>query len=186
EYADPLIQQISKIESISPFRHLITPGGFEMSVAMTNCGEYGWFSDRKGYRYVKVDPLTGKPWPKMPELYLSLAGQIAAKAGFENYEPDVCLINRYSPSSRLSLHQDKDEKDPVAPIVSISLGLSATFMFGGLKRKDRPQRYLLEHGDAAVWGGKSRFVYHGISSVVDGDHFQLGAQRVSLTFRKVI
>jgi alkylated DNA repair protein (DNA oxidative demethylase) len=163
---------------------MVTPGGHQMSVAMTNCGCYGWVTDRTGYRYDASDPLTGKPWPAMPASFRELAANAAERAGFGRFSPDACLVNRYQPGARISLHQDKDEGDLDAPIVSVSLGLPAIFLFGGLARIDRPRRYRLEHGDIAAWGGPSRLVYHGVASLADGEHSLIGRQRINLTFRK--
>ncbi|PAY08206.1 DNA oxidative demethylase AlkB [Bradyrhizobium sp. UFLA03-84] len=180
-----LIPALRVIVKQAPFRHLITPGGHRMSVAMTNCGSVGWVSDPSGYRYDPIDPDTGLNWPVMPDVLLRLAADAAAAAGFNDFAPQACLINRYVPGARLSLHQDKDELDYGAPIVSISLGLPAVFLFGGLKRSDTPRRYRLEHGDVAVWGGPSRLFYHGVVPLADGEHGVLGRQRINLTFRKV-
>jgi alkylated DNA repair protein (DNA oxidative demethylase) len=155
-----------------------------MSVAMTNCGSAGWVTDRSGYRYDAIDPQSGKPWPPMPPSFRALAGQAAAEAGFDGFAPDACLINRYQPGARMSLHQDRDEGDFGAPIVSVSLGLPAMFLFGGLKRSDKTQRYRLQHGDIAVWGGPARLVFHGVAPLADGEHVVLGRQRINLTFRK--
>lgn len=172
--------------SAAPFRHMITPNGYTMSVAMTNCGSYGWVSDRHGYRYDTNDPLTGIPWPEIPESFLKLASSAAATAGFKNFVPDVCLVNRYEPGAKLSLHQDKDELDFEQPIVSVSLGVPATFLFGGLKRKDTPERILLEHGDVVVWGGIDRLRYHGVLPLKETQHPFAGNQRINLTFRKAV
>ncbi|WP_029083987.1 DNA oxidative demethylase AlkB [Bradyrhizobium sp. th.b2] len=180
-----LIPALRVIVKQAPFRHLITPGGHRMSVAMTNCGNLGWVSDPSGYRYDPIDPNTGQPWPAMPEVLRKLAADAADEAGFTGFAPDACLINRYVPGAKLSLHQDKDELDYAAPIVSISLGLPAIFLFAGLKRNDTPRRYRLEHGDVAVWGGPSRLFYHGVAALADGEHGLLGRQRINLTFRKV-
>ncbi len=180
-----LLQAIDRILAVAPLRHLVTPGGYTMSVAMSNCGRLGWVSDRRGYRYDPVDPDTGQPWPAMPEVFRTLAARAAAAAGFEAFMPDACLINRYAPGARLSLHQDKDELDFSAPIVSVSLGLPATFLFGGLNRGDKPARHRLVHGDVAVWGGPSRLAYHGVAPLADGHHPLLGRQRLNLTFRQV-
>ncbi|ARO87699.1 alpha-ketoglutarate-dependent dioxygenase AlkB [Nitrosospira lacus] len=166
------------------FRHMITPGGFRMSVALTNCGAYGWVSDRTGYRYDATDPESGKPWPRMPGVFLKLAQKAAASAGFEDFEPDACLVNRYEPGARLSLHQDKNERDFGAPIVSVSLGLPAIFLWGGLRREDRPVRIPLMHGDVMVWGGPSRLCYHGVLALKEGNHPLMGGYRINLTFRK--
>ena len=179
-----LLNDISEITATSPFRHMVTPGGFTMSVAMTNCGGLGWVTDRTGYRYDATDPLTGLPWPKMPASFLKLATSAAAKAGFPNFLPDACLVNRYEPGTRLSLHQDRNERDFGQPIVSVSLGLPATFLFGELKRADKTQRIPLSHGDVVVWGGPTRLRCHGVSPLKDGEHPLLGQRRINLTFRK--
>jgi alkylated DNA repair protein (DNA oxidative demethylase) len=179
-----LITALRDIAEQAPYRHMQTPGGHQMSVAMTNCGSAGWVTDRLGYRYDGLDPVSGKPWPSMPLIFRELAGQAAAQGGFAGFLPDACLINRYQPGARMSLHQDKDERDFENPIVSVSLGLPAIFLFGGSKRSDRPQRYRLEHGDIVVWGGPSRLFFHGVAPLTDGEHLLLGRQRVNLTFRK--
>ncbi len=184
--APKLLAAVEQVAAAAPFRHLITPGGYRMSVAMTNCGEAGWVSDRTGYRYDPVDPDTGKPWPPMPECFLRLAVSAAAACGFSPFAPNVCLINRYEPGSKLSLHQDKDELDFTAPIVSVSLGLPAVFLFGGAKRSDRPRRIRVENGDVAVWGGPARLFYHGIAPLADGEHPLTGRTRINLTFRKAL
>jgi alkylated DNA repair protein (DNA oxidative demethylase) len=180
-----LIAALRDIVAQAPFRHMVTPGGHQMSVAMTNCGTAGWITDRTGYRYGADDPETGKPWPAMPLLLRDLAARAADRAGFTGFSPDVCLINRYVPGARMSLHQDRDEQDFGAPIVSVSLGLPAIFLFGGLKRSDKPRRHRLEHGDIAVWGGPTRLVFHGVAPLADGEHPLMGRQRINLTFRKV-
>jgi DNA oxidative demethylase len=179
-----LIAALRAIVEQAPFRHMMTPGGHQMSVAMTNCGSYGWVTDRTGYRYDVNDPGTGQPWPAMPPAFRELAGQAASRAGFGGFAPDACLINRYQPGARMSLHQDKDELDLAAPIVSVSLGLPAIFLFGGLKRSDKPNRFRLQHGDIAVWGGPARLAFHGVAPLADGEHAVLGRQRINLTFRK--
>jgi alkylated DNA repair protein (DNA oxidative demethylase) len=168
----------------APFRHMMTPGGHRMSVAMTNCGGLGWVTDRTGYRYDANDPEAGRPWPPMPSAFRELAGQAASCAGFSGFSPDACLVNRYQPGARMSLHQDKDELDLQAPIVSVSLGLPAIFLFGGSKRSDKPSRFRLQHGDVAVWGGPARLAFHGVAPLADGEHPLLGRQRINLTFRK--
>ena len=180
-----LIGVVRDIETQAPFRHMVTPGGYRMSVAMTNCGSAGWITDLTGYRYAPNDPETGKPWPVMPPLLQDLARRAADRAGFADFSPDVCLINRYVPTARLSLHQDKDELDFSAPIVSVSLGIPAIFLFGGLKRRDKIRRFRLEHRDVAVWGGPARLIFHGIAPLADGEHPLLGRARINLTFRKV-
>jgi len=180
-----LIADLRAVVEQAPFRHMVTPGGHQMSVAMTNCGSVGWVTDRTGYRYDGIDPESGKPWPAMPASFRALAGQAAAQAGFDGFSPEACLINRYQPGARMSLHQDKDETDFAAPIVSVSLGLPAIFLFGGSKRSDRPRRFRLEHGDIAVWGGPTRLAFHGVAPLADGEHALMGRQRINLTFRKV-
>ncbi|MFL6818698.1 MAG: DNA oxidative demethylase AlkB [Bradyrhizobium sp.] len=179
-----LIASIGAILEQAPFRQMFTPGGHQMSVAMTNCGSVGWVTDRTGYRYDGSDPESGKPWPAMPASFRQLAEQAADRAGFEAFLPDACLINRYQPGARMSLHQDKDETDFSAPIVSVSLGLPAIFLFGGLKRSDKPRRLRLEHGDVVVWGGPARLAFHGVAPLADGEHALLGRQRINLTFRR--
>jgi len=179
-----LIAALHAIMEQAPFRHMVTPGGHQMSVAMTNCGNVGWVTDRAGYRYDSIDPNSGKPWPAMPPSFHELAVRAATQAGFGGFSPDACLINRYQPGARMSLHQDKNEDDFGAPIVSVSLGLPAIFLFGGLKRSDKTQRYRLEHGDVAVWGGPARLKFHGVAPLADGEHALLGRQRINLTFRK--
>jgi len=171
------------ITKLAPFRHMITPGGFRMSVALTNCGTYGWVTDRTGYRYDSIDPETGQHWPGMPGNFLELARDAASAAGFPSFNPDACLINRYEPGSRLTLHQDKNERDFTQPIVSVSLGLPATFLFGGMERSDKSVRVPVHHGDVIVWGGPARLRYHGINPLKDGVHPTFGGYRYNLTFR---
>ena len=183
--APALVEEVGRIAQGAPFRHLLTPGGYTMSVAMTNCGRLGWVSDRTGYRYDPVDPGTGAPWPAMPGAFLDIAVR-AAEAGFANYDPDACLINRYIAGAKLGLHQDRDEKDTWAPIVSVSLGLPAVFLWGGKSRSDPMRRLRVENGDVAVWGGPARFVYHGVAPLKDGPHPLTVTTRVNLTFRKVL
>lgn len=170
----------------SPWRHMMTPGGRTMSVEMINCGPQGWVTDRRGYRYQPTDPLTDKPWPMMPVAWHDTARKLAAEAGYEDFDPDACLINRYGPGARMAAHQDRDEADMTQPIVSISLGMDAVFLFGGLTRKDPLQRIPLHHGDVVVWGGPSRLVFHGIAPVKDHPHPDLGACRINLTFRRAL
>jgi alkylated DNA repair protein (DNA oxidative demethylase) len=179
-----LIAALHEIVAHAPFRHMLTPGGHQMSVAMTNCGNAGWVTDRSGYRYDGIDPASGKSWPGMPRMFRELAVRAAAEAGFGGFSPDACLINRYEPGARMSLHQDKNEHDFAAPIVSVSLGLPAIFLFGGMKRSDKPRRFRLEHGDVAVWGGPTRLAFHGVAPLADGEHALMGRQRINLTFRK--
>ncbi len=181
---EPLLQDLRRVMERAPFRHMITPGGFRMSVAMTNCGPFGWVSDATGYRYSEVDPETGDAWPSLPASFRELAAAAAQLADFGAFVPDACLVNRYEPGARLSLHQDKDERDFGAPIVSVSLGLPAVFLWGGAKRADRAVRVPLVHGDVVVWGGPSRLRYHGVLALKDGEHPVLGPARINLTFRK--
>lgn len=182
--AGNVLAALEQIRAVSPFRRMVTPGGFTMSVEMTNCGELGWTTDRRGYRYTAIDPLTDKPWPTMPEAFLELARESAATVGFEDFTPDACLINRYVPGARLSLHQDKDEADFSQPVVSVSYGMTATFLFGGNARTDPAARMPLEHGDVVVWGGEDRLRYHGVNPLKKASHPELGEQRINLTFRK--
>jgi len=184
--AAELLASLDLIAAAASFRHMVTPGGLRMSVAMTNCGRVGWVSDRRGYRYDRLDGETGQPWPPMPPVFLNLARRAAAAAGYASFEPDGCLINRYEPGTKLSLHQDKNERDFTAPIVSVSLGLPAVFLFGGLKRSDRPRRIRLESGDVVVWGGASRLAYHGVAPLAEGTHPATGRARINLTFRQAL
>ena len=177
------LQEIERVIAQAPFRNMLTPGGRRMSVAMTNCGSLGWVTDKRGYRYQSTDPLTEKPWPSLPTSLLKLATRAAAETGFEHFMPDACLVNQYSPGAQMTLHQDKDERDFNWPVVSLSLGLPATFLFGGDERSDKAKRFPLEHGDVVVWGGKSRLKFHGILPLKDGEHPLLGRRRINLTFR---
>jgi alkylated DNA repair protein (DNA oxidative demethylase) len=179
-----LVAAIETITAQAPFRRMFTPGGHQMSVAMTSCGEVGWVTDQSGYRYDAIDPDSGRPWPSMRPLLRDLAENAAAEAGFVGFTPDACLINCYEPGAKMSLHQDRDERNMGAPIVSVSLGLPATFLFGGLKRSDKPQRYRLEHGDVVVWGGPARLTFHGVAPLAGGEHGVLGRKRINLTFRR--
>ena len=179
-----LLAALDQVVAVAPFRHMVTPGGWRMSVAMTNCGIAGWVTDRSGYRYDRRDPQSGRHWPDMPAVFTDLAVRAAAKAGFQGFSPDACLINRYEPGARLSLHQDRNERDYGAPIVSVSLGLPAVFLFGGLRRSDLTQRIPLVHGDVVAWGGPMRLAFHGVMPLADGDHPLLGRQRINLTFRR--
>ena len=179
-----LLPALRAIVKQAPFRHLVTPGGHRMSVAMTNCGNVGWVSDHTGYRYDAIDPDAGQPWPAMPPVLRRLAADAASDAGFDGFEPEACLINRYVPGAKLSLHQDRDERDLSAPIVSVSLGLPAVFLFGGVRRADRPRRVALAHGDVVVWGGPARLRYHGVLPLAAGHHGLMGPYRINLTFRR--
>jgi alkylated DNA repair protein (DNA oxidative demethylase) len=179
-----LVAALGRIVAVAPFRHMVTPGGYTMSVAMTNCGDAGWVSDRRGYRYDPRDPETGGAWPPLPPAFLDLAARAATAGGFPDFAPNSCLINRYAPKTRLSLHQDKDEGDFSAPIVSVSLGLPATFLFGGAQRSERPRRVRLESGDVVVWGGPARMTYHGVAPLAEGIDPLTGSYRFNLTLRK--
>lgn len=185
-FESELLAALRDIAARAPFRHMITPGGYTMSVAMTNCGAAGWVTDRTGYRYDRIDPETGDPWPPMPASFLALATAAATDAGYPFFRPDACLINRYEPGARLSLHQDKNERDFANPIVSVSLGLPAIFQFGGLKRDEPVRKFALRHGDVAVWGGPSRLCFHGVPELKDGRHDLLGRMRINLTFRRAL
>lgn len=179
-----LLAAVQAVAGRAPFRHFQTPGGRQIAVEMTNCGALGWISDRHGYRYQATDPATDQPWPAMPQGFLQLAQDAAEQAGFTGFRPDACLINRYVPGVRMGLHQDRDEVDFHAPIVSVSLGLSATFQLGGTARKDPVRRYALDHGDVVVWGGPARLAWHGILMLRDGTHPDTGRVRINLTFRQ--
>jgi alkylated DNA repair protein (DNA oxidative demethylase) len=181
-----LLSAIESVTARAPFRLMTTRGGYTMSVAMTNCGAAGWVSDASGYRYDAIDPLTGECWPPMPRAFAQLATEAAQRAGFDAFTPDACLMNRYEPGARLSLHQDKNERDMRSPIVSVSLGLPAVFLFGGAKRAQRPRRVPLAHGDVVVWGGPARLFYHGVLALKDGEHRALGRYRVNLTLRRAL
>ena len=183
-YQAALLAGVQDVVAQAPFRRMVTPGGLRMSVAMTNCGALGWVTDRSGYRYDPVDPESGKHWPPMPASFLRLASAAAAQAGFDGFVPDACLINRYEPGTRLSLHQDKNERDFGAPIVSVSLGIAAVFLFGGSNRAEKATRVVLKHGDVVVWGGPARMRYHGVLPLKDGHHPLVGNHRINLTFRK--
>jgi DNA oxidative demethylase len=179
-----LLAALRALVAAAPFRHMVTPGGLRMSVAMTNCGGLGWVSDRRGYRYDPLDPQTGGPWPPMPASFAQLAARAAAHAGFTGFTPDACLVNRYDTGTRLSLHQDRNERDFDAPIVSVSLGIPATFLFGGGTRAERPVRVPLRHGDVVVWGGVDRLRFHGVAPLRAACHEALGSTRINLTMRK--
>lgn len=184
ECAAELLAAIGAIAAVSPFRHMVTPGGREMSVALTNCGNVGWITDRSGYRYDAIDPATGRPWPAMPRLFVELAVEAAKAASFYDFHPDACLVNRYAPGARLTLHQDRDEGDFDQPIVSVSLGPSAIFLWRGAKRTDRTRRVPLIHGDVLVWGGPDRLRFHGVDPLAESEHPLAGAYRFNFTFRR--
>ena len=182
--ADAILADVQAITAQAPFRRMFTPGGQPMSVSMSNSGSLGWISDRQGYRYVADDPDSGLPWPPLSPRLLRLAGDAAARADFPGFAPDACLINRYAAGTRMSLHQDRDEQDFTQPIVSVSLGLPVTFLFGGLARSDKAARLTLNHGDVLVWGGPARLRFHGVLPLLDGQHPATGPYRINLTFRK--
>jgi alkylated DNA repair protein (DNA oxidative demethylase) len=184
--APALAAAVEEVAAAAPFRHMETPGGYRMSVAMTNCGPAGWVTDRRGYRYEAEDPLTGRPWPAMPALIREIAAAAAAAGGFPGFAPDACLVNRYAPGTKLALHQDKDERDFAQPIVSVSLGLSAVFLWGGLKRSDRPRRVPLAGGDVVVWGGLARLAFHGVAPLEEGHDPLTGGFRLNLTLRRAL
>ncbi len=186
EAAPALLAAIEQVAQAAPWRHMETAGGWRMSVAMTNCGHAGWLSDRRGYRYDGIDPLTGRPWPALPEVFSDLAVRAAGAAGFAGFQPDACLINRYEPGARLSLHQDRNERDFGAPIVSVSLGVPATFLWGGAERAQRPRRVPLVHGDVVVWGGPARLNFHGVDTLRDNQHALTGRLRFNLTCRRAL
>ncbi len=179
-----LADAVRNVSAAAPFRQMITPGGFKMSVAMTNCGGFGWVSDETGYRYSPTDPDTGRAWPALPPVLADLSSRAAAAAGFDGFVPDACLVNRYAPGARLTLHQDKNERDMSQPIVSVSLGVPAVFLFGGLKRNERALRLSLTHGDVVVWGGPARLRYHGVATLQVAQHPFAGAERINLTLRR--
>lgn len=183
--AEAILIELPRIVAKSPFRHMVVARGQSMSVAMTNCGLLGWLSDTRGYRYASIDPQSGCPWPPMPASFSTLARTAAAQAEFPGFAPDACLINRYEVGARMSLHQDKDERDFRAPIVSVSLGLPAVFLLGDTQRTDRVQRLMLAHGDVLVWGGPDRLRHHGVQPLKAGYHPMLGELRINLTFRQV-
>jgi DNA oxidative demethylase len=179
-----VLEGLAGIFALAPLRRMTTPGGFRMSVSMSNCGTLGWITDRSGYRYTEVDPESGRPWPAMPAVFTSLAARAATEAGYAEFVPDACLINRYEPGARLTLHQDRNERDFAQPVVSVSLGLPAVFQFGGARRADRTVRVPLEHGDVVVWGGESRLSFHGVLPLREGLHPATGSCRINLTFRR--
>lgn len=182
-WLERLLPELDAVLAAAPFRQMVTPGGFTMSAALSSCGTWGWTTDRSGYRYTRHDPANGKPWPPMPDGFFQLAQAAALQAGFAGFVPDSCLINRYAPGAKMSLHQDKDETSMAAPIVSVSLGLPAVFLFGGFERSDKCQRVSLLHGDVVVWGGVDRLRYHAVLPIKHGHHPQLGEQRINFTFR---
>ncbi|HEY4065550.1 MAG TPA: DNA oxidative demethylase AlkB [Burkholderiaceae bacterium] len=184
--AAALLEAIERVAQAAPWRRMTTARGWRMSVATTNCGEAGWLSDQRGYRYDAIDPLTNRAWPALPASFKDLAARAARAAGFEHFAPDACLINRYEPGARLSLHQDRDERDFAAPIVSVSLGVPATFLWGGGTRADRPRRVRLEHGDVVVWGGPARLNFHGVDTLREDRHALTGSLRLNLTFRRAL
>ncbi|WP_286917921.1 MULTISPECIES: DNA oxidative demethylase AlkB [Pseudomonas] len=183
-WLEEILPALREVLRAAPFRRMETPGGHTMSVALSNCGQFGWSTDARGYRYVSDDPLTGRPWPALPDVLHTLAREAAAAAGFDDFSPDACLLNRYVPGAKMSLHQDRDERDYGAPIVSVSLGLAAMFQLGGLQRSNRPLRVPLLHGDVMVWGGVDRLRFHGVLPLKEGVHPVMGPQRINFTLRK--
>lgn len=181
---DRLLPALDSVLAQAPFRHMVTPGGHTMSAALSSCGSFGWITSPRGYAYSSIDPQNGQPWPAMPEVFFELAQQAADAAGFPGFVPDACLINRYIPGAKMSLHQDKDEQAYEWPVVSVSLGIPAMFLFGGLARNDATQRVPLFHGDVVVWGGEDRLRFHGVMPIKQAEHPQLGEQRINFTFRK--
>lgn len=179
-----ILADLAQVIVQAPLRHMITPGGFAMSVAMTNCGDLGWVTDRQGYRYTSHDPVSNQPWPVMPTSFKQLATEAANQAGFKGFEPDACLINQYKIGARMSLHQDKNELDFKQPVVSVSFGIPAVFQFGGLARADKTIKIPLNHGDVVVWGGEARLRYHGVLPLKENHHPALGDYRINMTFRK--
>ena len=170
---------VELVSAAAPFRQLKTPGGRLMSAAMTSCGACGWYSDARGYRYERLDPLTGQPWPAIPEPFLRLARASSEVAGFGTYEPDTCLINRYVPTAQMGIHHDADEQDFSNPIVSVTLGAPATFLWYGPSKRGSPLRIRLLPGDVLVWGGAARKGYHAVQKPE-------GGTRYNLTFRKAL
>ncbi|WPO98420.1 DNA oxidative demethylase AlkB [Pseudomonas sp. HR96] len=183
-WIDALLPELRAVLAQAPFRRMVTPGGFTMSVALSNCGALGWTTDQSGYRYSGRDPRTGQPWPALPQAMRELAVAAAAACGFADFDPDACLVNRYVPGAKMSLHQDKNERDYSQPVVSVSLGLSALFQLGGMQRSDRPVRVPLLHGDVMVWGGVDRLRFHGVLPLKEGSHPLMGPQRINFTLRK--
>lgn len=182
-WIERLLPELRQVLAQSPFRQMVTPGGFTMSAALSSCGDLGWTTDTSGYRYSPLDPRTQQPWPNMPEVLRQLANMAAAEAGFVDFAPDACLINRYVPGAKMSLHQDKNERRYSEPVVSVSLGLPAIFLFGGHARSDKTRKVSLFHGDVVVWGGVDRLRFHGVMPIKEGVHPIMGPQRINLTFR---
>jgi alkylated DNA repair protein (DNA oxidative demethylase) len=183
-WVDRLLPALDSVLTQAPFRQMVTPGGHVMSAALSSCGRYGWITDHQGYAYSPIDPQTGEPWPALPEVFLKLAQQASDEAGFQDFVPDTCLINRYIPGAKMSLHQDKNERGYEWPVVSVSLGIPAMFLFGGHARSDATQRVPLFHGDVVAWGGEDRLRFHGVMPIKQAEHPQLGEQRINFTFRK--
>ena len=181
-----LMADIHTLTATHPFQHMVTRGGHTMSVATSSYGSYGWVSDaQKGYRYASSNIETGQPWPPIPAHWLALATALAEKAGFNGFHPDSALINRYAVGARMGLHQDRDEATLAWPIVSLSLGLPARFMFGGKQRQAPVKDFTLLHGDVVVWGGADRLRFHGIRPLKAGHHSLTGPYRYNITFRRV-
>ena len=183
---DSLHAPLQQVLAHSPLRQMQTSRGFLMSVRTSNCGEVGWISDRRGYRYVKTDPITDMPWHPMPDLFASLASRAALDAGFPGFRPDACLINHYSPGTQMGAHQDSDESDFTQPIVSVSLGIDARFFVIGAQKRGKSIPVDLSDGDVMVFGGPARRHYHGVRRLKEAIHPLYGAARVNLTFRKAL
>ncbi|THJ30850.1 DNA oxidative demethylase AlkB [Lampropedia aestuarii] len=182
--AAELVARIEDVLQHSPLYQMATPGGKPLSVRTTSCGTHGWSSDPTGYSYVRHHPLTDQAWPEIPAAWSALATEAAQEAGFAQFAPDTCLINQYGLDSKMALHQDRSEQDLRQPVVSISLGMSALFLWGGMQRSDKPAHVLLHHGDMVVWGGVDRLRFHGIKHLTGAPHPQLGAMRYNLTLRR--
>jgi len=185
-FTSELLFEIQQVIAQAPLRTMHTPSGLPLSVQTTSCGDAGWVSDAYGYRYARRNSFAQKRWPAMPKAFSTLAQQAASAAGFKHYVPDSCLINVYNVGAKMSLHQDKNEKDFSQPIVSVSLGLPATFLLGGLARENATQKIQLIHGDIIVWGGPARLFFHGVLPIKAGRHPLLGERRINLTFRNAL
>lgn len=184
--AATLLQTLHRLTRQAPFRHMRTPGGGTMSAAMASCGALGWVSSTQGYTYTPVDPASQQPWPAMPASFVSLAQDAAKAAGYAGFTPNACLLNRYQNDSHMGLHQDRDEGDTTHPIVSLSLGRTGLFMWGGQNRRDKIRTIALEHGDVLVWGGPARLHYHGIKGLGPNPHPLTEQTRYNITFRHVV
>ena len=177
-----LVEAVAEVIARAPlFVPRMPRTGRPFSVAMTNCGPLGWVSDEAGYRYQPAHPETGEAWPPIPAVLLQLWRAVGAPA-----QPEACLVNRYHDRARLGLHQDRDEVDREAPVVSVSLGDTAVFRIGGTRRKDPTRSLKLASGDVLVFGGPARLVYHGVDRILPGSSRLLpGGGRINLTLRRV-